>query len=131
MSILTTNPETPSQAAARRLVEGIQSTKRAILAELRHNVGILWDDADPQAVLDALGPQAGQVFALNTAFGTFIYGMLAEAGDAEGLAELQRILAKVKPSTIHEDGTVTIDPEPEPEEEPELEEEPAQEEPEE
>ena len=118
MTILTTTPETPSQAAARRLIEGIQSTKRAILAELRHNVAILWDNADPQAVLDALGPQAAEVFALNSAFAQFVGTMLAQAGDDASLAELQRILAKVRPSTIHPDGTVTIDPEPEPTPEP-------------
>ena len=119
MTILTTTPETPSQAAARRLIEGIQSTKRAILAELRHNVGILWDSPDPQGILDALGPQAAEVFALNSAFAQFVGTMLTQAGDDASLAELQRILAQVKPSTTHPDGTVTINPEPTPEPTPE------------
>lgn len=115
MSILTQQLETPEQRTARKLVTGIQSMKRAILAELRHNVSTLWDAPNPQGVLDVLGANAGSVFALNTALVTFLTGVLTDAGDTEGLAELAAITAKVKPSTVHEDGTVTIDV---PEEEP-------------
>ena len=82
--------------------------KRAVLGELRHNVSLLFDSPDPQAVLDIFGSNAAGLYALNEVFGQFIGGVLTQAGDAEGLAELQTILSKVRPAIINPDGTATI-----------------------
>jgi hypothetical protein len=118
MSLLTTPIETSEQQCARELTEGLQSFKRSLLGELRHNVNKLWDHPNPQGVLDLFGPAAGEIFALNTAFATFVGGVLTQARDVAGIGELQAILSKVKPHTVNPDGTVTILPEPEPEPEP-------------
>lgn len=119
MNILTTQIETPAQQTARKLIESIQSTKRVLLGELRHNIQLLWGSPNPQGVLDELGPAAGQIFALSGAFAGFLQQIFTQANDTEGLAELQAILSAVKPHTVNPDGTVHIAPEPEQEPEPE------------
>jgi len=118
MSILTEQTDTPAQAAARRLVEGVRRTKGVLIAEFRQNVLELWDNEDPQAVLDAIGSDAEELFYLSNQFATFLHAMLTHAGDAQSLIELGEILGKVKPVTVHEDGAVTINPEPTPTPEP-------------
>jgi len=115
MSILTLQLKTPEQEAAERLISGIQSTKRAVIGELRHNINLLWDHPNPQGILDELGQNAAEVFQINGAFVGFVMGMLQAAGDLESLAQVQSLLAKIPPHTVNEDGTVTINyPEPPP-----------------
>jgi len=107
-SVLVTNPETPEQATARAVVQNIQQTKQVIIGQLRHSNEVIWKSPNPQGALDILGPRAGEVFALNTAIMQFCAQLLTQAGDAGGLAELERIAAMVPPHTINPDGTVTI-----------------------
>ena len=108
MSLLTQPIISPAQQTAINLANSIQSMKRAVLGELRHNVNLLFDSPDPQAVLDIFGSNAASLYALNEAFGQFIGTILTQAGDTEGLQELQAILSKVKPATINPDGSATI-----------------------
>lgn len=114
MSILTDQPDTPAQAKARRLIEGIRRTKGVLIAEFRQNVLELWDYEDPQAVLDAVGDESEELFYLSNEYAAFLNTILTRAGDTKSLSELTEILAKVKAVTVHEDGRVTINPEPEP-----------------
>lgn len=113
-TLLGDAPETPDQRQARMIVESVESSKRAILGELRHGINLLWEYEDPQAVLDILGPRAARLYAINTRLTEYIATELTLAGDTESLAELARLVAKVRPSTIHPDGTVTLLPLPEP-----------------
>jgi hypothetical protein len=108
-SILTEQPSAPAKAA-QDLTAGIKASKRAMLGELRHNISLVWDAPDPQAVIDELGPKAGEAFWLSNQLATFLSTIMTAAGDTTGLAELQSILAKVQPVTVHQDGTVTINP---------------------
>lgn len=117
-SLLTTPPETTEQRTARTLVEGMQATKRVILREFGQNVATLWDSPNPQGALDILGAGGSEAFRRSEQMATFLNTILTESGDTAGLAELAAILAKVKPVTVHEDGTVTINPEPTPTPEP-------------
>jgi hypothetical protein len=113
MSILTLKLKTPEKEAAEKLIKGIQSTKRAVIGELRHNFNLLWDNPNPQGVLDELGANAAEVFQINSSFVQFVISMLMAAGDTESVAEIQRLVSKIPPHTINEDGTVTINyPEP-------------------
>lgn len=100
MNIITQPFEDPNAAAARQLVEKIQRTKGVILAELRHNISFLFDQPDPQAVIDILGVGAVQVFAHYEALAGFAEAFLTQAGDVEGLADLEQIKARVVPYTI-------------------------------
>ena len=68
---------------------------------------MIWDDANPQAVLDALGEDAAEVFEINEHTVAFMAGVLG----GRRQAELDAILAKVaaKPETqTDENGNVTI-----------------------
>jgi hypothetical protein len=113
-SLLTDTPITPEKRAAVQLAEGIQSSKRAMLGELRHNISIVWDAPNPQAIIDELGTQAAEAFWLSNELATFLQNIMTAGNDTAGLAEVAAILAKVQPVTVHEDGTVTVDPTPTP-----------------
>lgn len=113
-SILTTSPETPAQQAARETIASVQSTRTVLLGQLRDGVSRLWDSPDPQGALDLMGPNAAQVVGLYQALTTWLTTVLAQAGDTQGLAEIEAITAKVPPLTIHPDGTVTALPFPTP-----------------
>ena len=68
---------------------------------------LIWSDENPQAVLDALGGDAGEVFDINEATIGFLMNVLG----GRRQAELDSILAKVsvKPETqTDENGNVTI-----------------------
>jgi hypothetical protein len=113
--LLGAPPETPAERQARLIVESVESSKNAILGEFRHNFRLLWDSPDPQAVLDALGPRAGLLFAINSRLTAYILNELTLANDTAAIAEVNALLARIPAHTINEDGTVTlIEPEPEP-----------------
>jgi hypothetical protein len=112
-SILTEQPSAPEKAA-QDLTAGIQASKRAMLGELRHNISLVWDAPDPQAVIDELGTKAGEAFWLSNELATFLTTIMTAANDTSGLAELAAILAKVQPVTVNQDGTVTVNPPEEP-----------------
>lgn len=114
-SLLTTPPETEAQTRARQVLKVPGQTADVILGQLSDGMERLWGAPDPQAVLDALGTKAGAVFALNSAFAQVVANLLTQEGDTARLARLQAILSRIPAHTIHEDGTVTIDPVPVPE----------------
>lgn len=113
-SLLTTPPETEAQTRARQVLKVPGQTADVILGQLADGTERLFGSENPQAVLDALGPNAAKVFALNAAFAQMVAQLLASEGDTVRLARLQAILARIPAHTIHEDGTVTLDPVPEP-----------------
>ncbi len=109
-SVLISPLETPEHQTARQLVEAVQGAKTSMLGILRDGTSRLWDSPDPQAVLNKLGPHAAEVITLYQSLVSYLQQVLTAAGDSAGLAELQAIAAKTPPLTIHEDGTVTINP---------------------
>jgi len=113
-SLLTTEPETQAQRTARELLIAPAQTRDALLNQLDDASQRLWSAPDPAAVLAALGDKAASVFAINQAFGELVSGFLTAQGDAVGLARLAAINGRIPAITINEDGTVTIDPVPEP-----------------
>lgn len=114
-SILTDTGDTAAQATARQVLRVPSQTADVILNQLQDGMDRLWGAQDPQAVLDAMGGNAGKVFALNAAFSQMVAQLLTSEGDMVRLARLQAILSRIPAHTVHEDGTVTIDPVPEPE----------------
>jgi len=117
-SLLTTEPETQSQRTARELLIAPTQTRDVILNQLDDASQRLWSAPDPAAVLAALGTKAASVFGINQAFGELVAGFLTAQGDTSGLARLAAINGRTPAITINEDGTVTIDPVPEPTPEP-------------
>lgn len=114
-SLLTTEPETQAQRTARELLLAPAQTRDVLINQLDDASQRLWSAPDPAAVLVALGDKAASVFAINQAFGELVAGFLTAQGDAAGLARLMAIQGRTPAITINEDGTVTIDPVPEPE----------------
>lgn len=114
-SLLTDTGDTQAQATARQVLRTPAQTADVILGQLNDGVERIFSNQNPQAVLDALGTQAGKVFAINAAFSQMVAQLLTSEGDTVRLARLQAILARIPAHTVHEDGTVTIDPVPEPE----------------
>lgn len=108
-SILTETGDAPAQATARQVLRAPGQTADVILGQLSDGMDRLWGAPDPQAVLDAMGTRAGQVFAINTQFAQMVATLLTQQGDTARLARLQAILARIPAHTVHEDGTVTID----------------------
>jgi hypothetical protein len=113
-SLLTTPAETSEHAAAREVLAAPAQTRDAIIGQLNDAFSRLWDHPNPQGVLDAMGPKAAAVFAINTKFAVVLSTLLTEEGDAAALARFQALMAKVPPVTINQDGTVTILPPPVP-----------------
>jgi len=113
-SLLTTPVESTEDRVARETIQNIQGTKTSIIGALRHSVSTLFDSQNPQGALDKLGPKASEVFALNEALTQFVVGLLTQAGDTKGLAEVQGIVARIPAHTINPDRTVTLTPEPTP-----------------
>ena len=117
-SLLTTEPETSAQRTARELLLAPAQTRDVLINQLDDASQRLWSAPDPAAVLAALGDKAASVFAINQAFGELVAGFLTAQGDTSGLARLAAITGRTPAITINEDGTVTIDPVPEPTPEP-------------
>ena len=113
-SLLTEQPETTAQRTARELLIAPRQTRDVLLNQLDDASLRLWSSSDPQAVLDALGPKAGQLFAINAAFGQLVGAFLTAQGDTEGLQRLAAIAARLRPHTVNQDGTVTLTPLPTP-----------------
>lgn len=109
MSILNENSSTqgnPARKAARikhlNLVMANQMIK-----SWNEGWDLIWSDENPQAVLDALGEDAGEVFDINEANLVFLSNVLS----GRRQSELDAIFAKVavKPNTqTDENGNVTI-----------------------
>ena len=69
----------------------------------------IWDADDPATVLAELGTDAGEVFALNEDVIAFLGAALTGRRQEELDAITAKVLAKPA-TTVHPDGTVTIDP---------------------
>lgn len=116
--LLGTPPETPAERQARLIAESVESSKAAILGELRHNIRLLWDSPDPQAVLDAMQAKApgspARLLAISSRLAQFVLNELTIANDTAGLEEVNRMLARIPDVAIDEaTGAVTvITPEP-------------------
>ena len=113
-SLLTEQPETPAQRIARELLAAPMQTRNVLLNQLDDASQRLWSDADPSAVLVALGDKASSLFAINAEFGQLVGAFLLAQGDTEGLARLGGMRARMQAITLHPDGTVTLDPIPAP-----------------
>jgi hypothetical protein len=117
-SLLTEQAETPAQRVARELLIAPAQTRDALINQLDDASQRLWSAPDPAAVLAALGPKAAALFAINAEFGQLVGAFLQAQGDSAGLARLAAIQARTPAVTIHQDGTVTINPTPTPSPEP-------------
>lgn len=113
-SLLTEQVQTPEQASADRVLAAPAQTRDVILNQLNDAFSQLWDNPNPQGILDAMGTKAGRLFQINTKFATVVGQLLAEEGDTSGLARFQAIISKIPPHTVNPDGTVTITPQPSP-----------------
>lgn len=111
MSILQPTPTTPVAVAERKANQLKVTTARSarrLIREWERSIDTLWDSDDPQAILDALGTDAAEVFELSTA----IIGLMSTALPdrlPDDWARIQTKIAKIQPHTINGDGTVTID----------------------
>lgn len=116
-SLLTDPPIPPAQARAIRAAENAQGLRNSILGGIRHSITDLWseDYAANVATAQALGPKAVELFSLYENFMAPIRALLSAAGDANSVAALDALAAKVPAHTKNPDGTVTITPPPEPE----------------
>jgi len=110
MSLLNEIPQ-PSQNSPEKKASRIKYINVALANEIircwHEGWGLIWDDPNPQAVLDALGEDAGELFAINEE--TLLF--LSNALGGRRQSELDSILAKVatKPATTtDENGNVTI-----------------------
>lgn len=91
-----------AQAAAQNLVDKSQAFLIATERFLLDSAGSLWsNDASPAAdILAALGPRAAKLFTYHAA----LVQLVADA-DPAFVAEIAAI---IRPTTAHEDGTVTV-----------------------
>ena len=117
-SLLTEPPESPAQKAARQAVLAIQGIRTSNITMLRDAVGRAFPrGVDPQDVVTLWGTHAAAMFALFDGHIAYLQNVLTAAGDTAGLAEVAKIVEQVPSEarrTVHEDGTVTINPAPTP-----------------
>ena len=112
MPLLEIPTQTPTQRLAKQVLEGPNAIFCLLFQNWKARFEQLWRAEDPQAVLDEIGTDAGEVFLLSSQLVQFLEtlkpGCTAET------------LALMKPVTINPDGSATIDVPPveEPEEEP-------------
>lgn len=118
-SLLVEQPETPAERTARELLIAPRQTRDVLLNQLDDASLRLWSSPDPQAVLAALGPKAGPLFAINSAFGQLVGAFLMAQGDTDGLQRLAAISARLRAHTVNPDGTITLAPQPTPTPQPE------------
>lgn len=115
MSILTKTIKTPIQIEAEKILTAPQNIADVLLREIADPIDRLWGSSNPQEILDEIGTDAASLFEINSKFAGAITTLLTQEGDTERLNKLNALINKIKPHTINEDGSVTIDPEPEPE----------------
>lgn len=90
-----------TQKAAQLLQTG-NTLFATMLMQWQVGVSAVWDDANPQGVLAALGTQAVAVFTRAEQLRLFLESQMSGC--------TVEAAAKIKPVTFHEDGTVTINP---------------------
>jgi hypothetical protein len=100
----------PSEAEmkAEQIVRTTADTARRIYRNWEMMYGFLWQSSDPQAVLDQIGTDAAEVFALSSAIINLMQSTLPEALPQEW-ERIEAKIAQIPAYTVNEDGTVTID----------------------
>lgn len=104
---LLIDSKTPAQRAAEHLLAGPQALFNLMFQQWRAKLDLLWKNPSPQAVLDEVGTNAAELFALSAQMAAFLE-TLKNGSTAAALAQ-------IKPFTVNPDGTVTITPDEEPE----------------
>ena len=114
MSILGQNHSDPVGPALRATTQIKNRTARlaeTIIREWEHAFDALWNNpnATPEQVLAELGTDAAEAFELSGATVQFLSVILPNRLDDEW-ARLQGKVAAKPATTVHEGGSVTIDP---------------------
>jgi hypothetical protein len=114
MSILKQNhsdPISPALRATTQIKNRAARLAETIIREWEHGFDALWNNpqATPAEVLAELGTDAAEVFELSSATCQFMAAILSGRLD-EKLADIQAKIAAKPATTVHEDGSVTIDP---------------------
>lgn len=109
--------ETPSQRATRAFIESVNAAAESRVRHWQAAFRRLWSPAEstPAEILALLGTGAAQVFAMNAAEASDIVAQLTAYGQTDQAAQVTALLATIPSHTIHADGTVTLDPVPDPE----------------
>ena len=114
MSILKQNhsdPISPALRATTQIKNRAARLAETIIREWEHGFDALWNNpqATPAEILAELGTDAAEVFELSSATFQFMAAILSGRLD-EKLADIQAKIAEKPATTVHEDGSVTIDP---------------------
>lgn len=107
-SLLFPEQRSKEERTARMLLSVPAQMRQHLLSSLDQSSRALVSTADPQAIIDEMGTQAGELFRLNEAFAGLVASFLTSEGDADGLAKLAEINARLPAIATHEDGTVTL-----------------------
>ena len=111
MSVLNEQPRqelTQAEQKANRIKRSAKQSTDALIQGVVSSLSAIWEDENPQDVLDALGTDAQELFELNTNTVAFLAGELTGKRDNE-LGVIMGLVAKVQAHTVNEDGSVTID----------------------
>ena len=102
MTLLTQPPKiTPAQARANRVLALPRTVFTRLLRSWEEGLDAVWSAPDPAAVLAAMGPQAGELFARSAQLRTFL------EQQEPGCTNIPAA-AKIKPVTTNPDGSVTL-----------------------
>ena len=111
MSVLNNRAQqelTVPERKAKRIKRNAKQSTDYLIQALTSSLRAIWQSDEPQDVLDALGTDAKELFELNTNALTFLFNELAGKRD-DDLAIIMELTELIKPHTINEDGTVTVD----------------------
>lgn len=100
MSVLS--QPTPTQDKANFIKALPLTLFNSLLAQWQNGVQLIWNDPNPQSVLDAIGTDAATIFDLSSKTADFLESVMPGSTTAT--------VALVKPFTINADGTLTINP---------------------
>lgn len=122
MSILAPPVQTPeSESSAKALKQDIRNIVAFLKGSWEQSMNRIWgepgrfDREKTEAVLSSLGTDAAEAFSLSSDLVAFLVGLL-QTRDPGAIAPILARVESLPAFTAHEDGTVTLDPEPEPEE---------------
>jgi len=102
----------PEKIAALRIKQLSAQGFQNLFAQWQASVSAIWRAKNPQAVVDALGKDAGNGFKASVATASFLaeFSSLAFTPEQHGknLAQIVAVANLAKPYTIKNDGTVAI-----------------------
>jgi len=109
MSLLTPieNNVSPAAQKALQLRQCTVQLFNQTLHQWEQGIDLLWNDANPQAVLDALEADGGSSVELFTRSGELSAFLIAQNPATPELARINAAIAKVKPFTVV-DGKILI-----------------------